>query len=168
MSAPRVLHAIPGRVRVRLPDDVDGPALAARAREQPGIVEAHWSPLTRGLLVRYDPASTSPEALLAAAAPTRRTAPAGSARSAAVAPPPAGSPSARVAAAIRHAVSQLDAGVARSTAGMLDLGLVLALGLFGWAIRELVRGQVAPLAWSSALWYAHGLFRDYHGPAPRH
>jgi hypothetical protein len=24
---------------------------------------------------------------------------------------------------------------------------------------------VAPLAWSTALWYAHGLFRDYSLPA---
>ena len=33
-----------------------------------------------------------------------------------------------------------------------------------WAARELLRGRTAPLAWSSALWYAHGLFRDYALP----
>ena len=27
------------------------------------------------------------------------------------------------------------------------------------------RGRAAPLSWSSALWYAHGLFRDYNLPA---
>jgi hypothetical protein len=39
------------------------------------------------------------------------------------------------------------------------------LALTIWAGREILRGHAAPLAWSSALWYAHGLFRDYSVPS---
>ena len=37
----------------------------------------------------------------------------------------------------------------------------------GWALIEVVRGRTGPLAWSTALWYAHGLYRDYSLPPTR-
>jgi hypothetical protein len=58
-------------------------------------------------------------------------------------------------------VSTLNARVARATGGRLDLAVLVPMALTAWAVRELLRAHVAPLAWSSALWYAHGLFRDY-------
>jgi len=48
--------------------------------------------------------------------------------------------------------------------GALTLGMLVPAVLTLWAARELLRGRAAPLAWSSALWYAHGLFRDYAFP----
>jgi len=47
-------------------------------------------------------------------------------------------------------------------AKLFDLPIVLSVGLVLWAGRQLLRGPITPLAWTSALWYAHGLFRDYH------
>jgi hypothetical protein len=62
---------------------------------------------------------------------------------------------------VSAAVGRLDERVARTTRGQLDLGLLVPIALTAWAIRDLLRPGVAPLSWSSALWYAHGLFRDY-------
>jgi len=61
-------------------------------------------------------------------------------------------------------MAELDAALARATGGLVDVRLLFPLGLFAWAAVELSRGAVARLAWSSALWYAHGLFRDYNLP----
>jgi hypothetical protein len=49
----------------------------------------------------------------------------------------------------------------------MGLGGLLPLALGGWAVAELVRGRTGPLAWSTALWYAHGLYRDYSIPPSR-
>ena len=62
-------------------------------------------------------------------------------------------------------VTELNARVGRATRGRLDLGVLVPLALAIWAVRQLLRSEVPPLSWSSALWYAQDLFRDY---APRH
>ena len=54
-----------------------------------------------------------------------------------------------------------------ATHGLLGLGGLFPVALTAWAMAEVVRGRVAPLAWSSALWYAHGLFRNDQLPAAR-
>lgn len=51
-----IVHALPGRVRVRLsgpPDDPD--RLVAAVREHEGMVSIDYSPATRSVLVRHDP-----------------------------------------------------------------------------------------------------------------
>jgi hypothetical protein len=58
-------------------------------------------------------------------------------------------------------VSEVNATVGRLTGGIADLRTLLPLALVAWAMRQILRGQASPLAWSAALWYAHGLFRDY-------
>jgi hypothetical protein len=69
-----------------------------------------------------------------------------------------------LAAAAGTAFHELNEEVRRRTRGALTLGTLLPVALGAWAVLELVRGRAAPLAWSSALWYAHGLFRDYNTP----
>ncbi len=164
MARLRVLHDIPGRLRVALPDRVDPASVLESLRELNGVTLTRWSPRTRSLVVLYDPAATTPHALretidanveepelIGAADETSQRI-------------PAERPAVRLAAAIRQTTSELDAGIASATGGWLDLKLLLPLALLGWAARELIRGQAGPLAWSSALWYAHGLFRDYNIP----
>jgi hypothetical protein len=56
--------------------------------------------------------------------------------------------------------------VTRGSGGLLTLGALIPLALTAWAAREVLRGRTGPLAWSTALWYAHGLFRDYNVSAP--
>ncbi len=58
----------------------------------------------------------------------------------------------------------MDRRVRRATRDMIGLGGVVPAALAIWAVRELMLGRTAPLAWSTALWYAHGLFRDYNTP----
>ena len=53
------------------------------------------------------------------------------------------------------------------TRGAVGLGGLVPSALILWAVAEVVRGRVRPLAWSSALWYAYGLFRDYVVETPR-
>jgi hypothetical protein len=152
-----VLHEMPGRLRLRLPPHVEGARLEAALVKEPGVEACAWRPLTRSLLVRYRPGATTSAALRGVAAVHAGPEATGTA-------PPRGprlrarSPLAR---AIREAFTELDAGVARASRGTIDLGLLLPLGLAAWGAREIVRGQAGPLAWSAALWYAHGLFRHY-------
>jgi hypothetical protein len=124
---------------------------------QPGVLSWRWNQRTRSLVLLYDAQTTSGEALLDIATGGHgevedRMAPARPAR------PPA------LAIAISQGLAELDRSVASATRGLVDLRLLFPLALFGWAVRELARGAVGPLAWSSALWYAHGLFRDYNLP----
>jgi Heavy metal associated domain 2 len=162
----RVLHDIPGRLRVALPDRVDPASALESLRELNGVTLTRWSPRTRSLVVLYDPATTTPHALRETIeANVEEPEPIGAADAASQSQSiPTERPAVRLAAAIRQTTSELDAGIASATGGWLDLKLLLPLALLGWAARELIRGQVAPLAWSSALWYAHGLFRDYNVP----
>jgi hypothetical protein len=86
----------------------------------------------------------------------------------AIAPPVARGPEPGgvLAAVFTEGFGVLDERVRFVTRGLLGLGTLLPVALSVWAARELVRGRAAPLAWSSALWYAHGLFRDYAGRSP--
>jgi hypothetical protein len=161
MTAPlAVVHDIPGRLRLRLPRGTTTAELAAVVSRQPGVLDCRWAGRTRSLLIQYQPGVTSPSALLEAVA-AHSGAPArpgsGPAPAASVSRPP-------LAGAIATSLAELDRGVARATRGVLDLRLLFPLALAGWALREILRGQAGPLAWSSALWYAHGLFRDYNLP----
>ncbi len=68
------------------------------------------------------------------------------------------------AAGVAETFGELDRGVHRITRGLVGLGTVVPVVLAVWAAREIALGRTAPLAWSTALWYAHGLFRDYNSP----
>ena len=122
-----------------------------------GVTACEWSPRTRSLLVRYQPERTAPDPVLAvighhAGVPAAR--------------PRAATPGEPLlATAVRDVIADVNGRVSRWTGGALDLAARLPLSLTLWALREIGRGQVAPLAWSTALWYAHGLFRDYSRPA---
>jgi hypothetical protein len=152
-----VAHDIPGRLRLRVPDEVRVDALRDTLVGLPGVVACAWSPRTRSLLVRYRADAIATDGILAAAAEAGVRVPAASRRTAAGPPSDLGS-------AVRETVAALNHRVARATGGGLDLGMLVPLALTVWAGLEIVRGRVAPLAWSTALWYAHGLFRDYSVP----
>jgi hypothetical protein len=121
----------------------------------PGVRAASWSPRTRGLLVLHDNADTA--AIVDAIArhagldrvDDRPAAPTNGARP-------------TLAAAASSLFGEVDARVSGATRGLLTLGSLVPLALAVWAGREILRGHTAPLAWSTALWYAHGLFRDYN------
>src|SRR5919201_2553767 len=153
-----VVHRISGRLRVRVPPASDGPQLRDAIGALPGVSSAAWSPLTRGLLVLYDPERADETTIVAAIAGHAeveiqlRT------------EPGANGVRPTLAATTTSLVSAIDARVSAATSGALGLGVLLPAALTLWAARELLRGRTGPIAWSTALWYAHGLFRDYALP----
>jgi Heavy metal associated domain 2 len=162
-----VVHDMPGRLRLRLPSDGRTGELEAAVRSLPGVTSCRWSPSTRSLLILYAPAENTPAALTESVA-SHVGVPV-NARSAAL---PTGRPAnaavrSPVAAAIVESFGELNQRIRRVTGGVADLRLLVPVALAVWAARELIRGQLAPLAWSSALWYAYGLFRDYNMPDSR-
>src|SRR5262249_24401933 len=160
------LHDIPGRLRIGVPGEGEPDGALRALTGLRGVALTRWSPRTRSLLVLYDVATTTAQAVretieshvaddpgtwIEIATPTRMG-------------NPLERPAVRLTAAIRHTARELDTGISAATGGWLDLKLLVPLALFGWALQQLARGQAGALAWSSALWYAHGLFRDYNIP----
>ena len=120
---------------------------------------AFRSPRTRSLLVVYRPESASAARILETVARhTSLTVALDGESPLASKPAEAGDTLAR---GVRDAARDLDHRVRRVTRGVVGLGGLLPTLLVFWAVGEVVRGRVRPLAWTSALWYAHGLFRDY-------
>ena len=122
------------------------------------MAELWFSTLTRGLLVLYDPERADETTIVATIArhaevdvlvPTEHVT--NGARPTLV-------------ATTTSLVSAIDTRITAATGGAVGLAVLVPAALTLWAARELLRGRTAPLAWSSALWYAHGLFRDYALP----
>ena len=156
----RIVHDIPGRLRLRLPRQATGDGVPQAVRAVSGVISCEWSPLTRSLLVVYGP-EASVEAIVAevqgAAAVGARVdveARAGA----------RGTDLPSFGAAVSGAFGELDRRVREVTRDRVGLGGLLPSALAMWAVREVMLGRAAPLAWSTALWYAHGLFRDYNTP----
>jgi hypothetical protein len=63
------VHALPGRLRVKVAAIKRAPAAAREVeqalRQVPGIAEAIANPVTGSVLIRYDAETTSPQAILA-------------------------------------------------------------------------------------------------------
>ena len=63
-STLRVVHALPGRLRLRVPAHVGGDDLVAMIRSLAGIQSCSWSPRTRGVLVLFDEHTISATAII--------------------------------------------------------------------------------------------------------
>ncbi len=71
VEEPRLVHALPGRVRVHLPGwaGQGRRSLERRLREAPGVRGAEANPLTGTVLIHFDPAATDERTLLTLARP---------------------------------------------------------------------------------------------------
>jgi Heavy metal associated domain 2 len=152
MSGIHVAHDIPGRLRLRLPPFARVEGLREAVASQPGVTEYTWSPRTGSILLRYRPETATAAGLVESVA--RHTGLEG--------PPEAPGGPDRARPGVAAVFGELDRRVRRVTGDRTGLGGLVPLALTVWAVSEIVRGRVAPLPWSSALWYAHGLFRDYN------
>jgi hypothetical protein len=161
MSDLHVVHSSQGRLRIRVPPAVAAEDLATAVLREAGVVGSRWSARTRSLLLLYRPDIADADTLTDAVARLTGT------RSVPVANGVGHEPGAALTAGLRDAVRVLDQGVQRATRGTVGLGGLLPVALIGWALVEVVRGRTGPLAWSTALWYAHGLYRDYSLPPSR-
>jgi hypothetical protein len=151
-----IAHDIPGRLRLRLPPGAGTAGLQDLLDRLHGAHSSVWSPRTRSLLIRYDASVLTPAQIVQAVADhADLEAPASSGDSRAE------GHQAPVATAVLDVFSGLNARVGRGTRGRLDLRILIPVALVLWSGRQLLRGPVTSLSWTSALWYAHGLFRDY-------
>jgi hypothetical protein len=155
-TALQLVHDIPGRLRLRLPRGARTAGLREAVEALPGVIGSVWSPRTRSLLVRYHAEATTPEDIAAQVARHAEI------DEVVAVDPPGQNGRPAVGAAIVEVVGTVDQGVRRASRGLVGLGVLVPVGLTVWALAELLRGRTAPLAWSTALWYAHGLFRDYN------
>jgi len=166
MSELRVVHSTPGRLRVRIPPVRTTGDVAAAVLSEPGVVASRWSVRTRSLLVLYRPDAVDPDALTDTIARLTGTHPPAASNGRDHGPVSA-APGAALSDGLRETARALDQCVQRATRGALGVGGLLSTVLIGWALLEVVRGRTGPLAWSTALWYAHGLYRDYSLPPTR-
>jgi hypothetical protein len=155
-----IVHDIPGRLRLRLPPGAGSAGLTDVIDQLPGAQGTLWSPRTRSLLIHYDPdVLNAADIARAVAEHADLTMPDDDAPA-----DQAADGRSPVAAALSDTFSNVNARIAQRTRGRVDLPMLLSIGLLFWAGRQLLRGPVTALSWTSAIWYAHGLFRDYHGP----
>lgn len=73
----QLIHSIPGRVRIHVPGwgNLDCAAFERRLSLMPGVGYAHANPLTRNVLIQFDPSSRSTEGLLRMVETTLRGSP---------------------------------------------------------------------------------------------
>ena len=153
-AAVTVVHALPGRVRLRLPAHADVEGLAQAVAGHEGVTASAWTARTRSLLVRFDPKTTDAAAIAEQVADYAGVDAPTATNDAPFVPP--------LKLAVPALFARANQGLAQATRGTIDLASGVPILLVAWAALELIRGRTAPLAWSSALWYAHGLFRDYN------
>ncbi len=139
----------------------DGESAAERVRGLTGVEHCAWSPRTEGLLTVYGPPASADVILQAVRDATGLDVDVDAAiPSTAVTD---GRPT--LGTAVAGAVGEVDRRLRAVTRDAVGLGSLVPVALTVWAARELLLGRAGPLAWSTALWYAHGLFRDYNTPA---
>jgi len=158
-----VVHDIPGRLRLRVPPDGTTDGLSEAILREPGVVGCTWSPRTRSLVVRYRAEETDVTAVTETVARLAGAEIGKGAPSPQPGPAEAGS---TLGLGLRDAARVLDERFKHATRGTIGLAGLLPAVLVGWALAEVVRGRTGPLTWSTALWYAHGLYRDYSVPSP--
>jgi hypothetical protein len=162
-----VAHDIPGRLRLRLGPGAQTDGLIDAVAAEPAVTGCTWSARTRSLLVLYDPQHGDRAAIMDAIARlTGLDRPVESSTGPAATPdrPEAGT---LLISGVREIVGEVDQRVQRTTRGLVGLSTLMPVVLATWGIAQIVRGRATPLSWSSALWYAHGLTRDYQVPAAR-
>jgi hypothetical protein len=164
MNALHVAHDIPGRLRLRLPPGASTDGLTAAISAVPGVIHSTWSARTRSLLVSYDPQHGDRTAIVEAVAQTTGLDRPGERGNGAASTPHRGEAGALLISGVREIVGEVDQRVQRTTRGLFGLGTLLPVMLATWGITQVIRGRATPLSWSSALWYAHGLIREYQIP----
>jgi hypothetical protein len=163
-STLRIVHALPGRLRFRGLARAGGEDLAEAIGGLAGVRGCSWSPRTGSILVLFEPETIAAEAIIQAVARQAGIDESLVADLAHERPTGVRQGQVTFAAGVHETFGELDRRVHRITRGVAGLGALLPLVLTVWAAREIVLGRTAPLAWSTALWYAHGLFRDYNSP----
>lgn len=159
-----LLHAIPGRVRLRVPEMKGNPELAREIQAHLSSIKlvhrSEANPVTGSVLILYDSADSASITALGRAAfpdvnldgdPTL--------------PEPTGSPCESSTESIRGFFRDLNARVGTATGGT-DLRVLLPTALFLMGVKNLMVGKrLAAPQWYDYLWFAFGTFFTLNGAA---
>src|SRR5262249_32442664 len=170
----RVVHAIPGRIRLKVAQVRENPALASeiqtRLAASRGIRQVEVNPLTGSVLVLYEAQNTaSPDALGALAEPLTALFPGFELKDSAAWQPSStngASPAPSLTGGISSFFGALNTGVGKVTGGSADLKILVPLILLVLGVRGLLVSEklVFP-AWYDLFWFSLGTFFMLH-PRP--
>ncbi len=148
-----LVHASPGRVRIRIPsrkrDEAFFSSLKERIAKFPMIQRVEANPLTGSVLVIHDLNGTDVDL---------KTISDYTEMSGLFTLQQPGPDQSSVSEKIATLVSGANDKVRGATAGELDLPTTASLGLLGLGLYQLGRGNVAAPAWHVAFWYALNIF----------
>ncbi len=159
-----IVHAIPGRVRVRLDRSLRSPVfmhtLVDALSQVEGVRRVQANPSTGSLLLLYDPQLLSLEQLYQAA----RAADVTLVIPATPAAPDSAGELTTLAQRINSAIGRLDQTVFGFTGGTLDLRTLFPLGLATAALRQIATsgGNLAAAPWYVLLWYSFESFTKFN------
>jgi hypothetical protein len=160
----QVVHASPGRLRLRVPRAALEDGTWSRAERaltgMAGVQQVRPNALASSLVVRYDDGVVGLSALLDALARAGLTVVHGSTD---LGPPPAGERS-RVARSIESLFGSADGEVTRLTNGTADLRTLVPIGLGALALREILAGRVGMAPWWTLAWWAFDSFLKLQEP----
>ncbi len=163
----KVVHAIPGRIRLKVSQIRENPLFADQIEQRlatiPGVQKVTINPLTSSVLVLYDTAVVaSPESLQALAGPLSLLFPGLTAKDLETVQTMATNGTGAVpplAAGIRTFFSSLNTKLSTTTDGAADLKLVLPLALFALGIRSLLVSEKRLFpTWYDFFWFALGTY----------
>ena len=151
-----VLHAIPGRVRLRV-RGLKGDAVGARRLERevasmPGVKVAAANAKTGTLLLQYDPRIMTGEPFgtvrrLRMGRNVPHAAPSGS----------------EVADSVTNVFDGLDANIERVSGGFINLRTLIPLTLLSLAVKRIIiDGNVEAVPVQGLLWYSYSTFHNMH------
>jgi hypothetical protein len=171
----KLVHAIPGRVRVKIARLRDNPEFAREICQRlsgvRGIRRIEANPLTSSLLVLYDPEEmTSLDSLFALAEIVTPLFPGLDMAQLAEWLGRSGNglgPAPSLARGISSGLGTLNARVGRATGG-IDFKFLLPLILFVLGVRGLLVAKMAPFpAWYDLWWFSFGTFYMLNPPEAR-
>lgn len=161
----RVVHAIPGRIRLKVPQLRENPALASEIQTRlvsaSGIRLVETNPTTGSVLVFYETQEfVSPDSLHALAAPLATLFPEVDIKGLeAQFRQSANGTTSPLTGGISALFGTLNTGVHQLTRGGADLKILAPLALFAFGVRSLLMSEkpVVP-TWYDLLWFALGTF----------
>ena len=182
----QVVHAMPGRVRLKVDKVRGNPAFAQKAQDRlgrlPGIRSVEAKPLTGSILIYYDAAALLAEGALAAltdgfselfpelgAAATNMGLESLIRYLAAGETSQAAGPKPKAAANLMASMEAVNAEVARITGGF-DLKTLIPMTLLFLGVRSLwTSKKLAPPAWYDYLWFGFSTFvlLNLRNPEPK-
>lgn len=162
-----VVHALPGRLRLKVPRVKGDAAFARRVEERlravPALRQVTAVPLTGSVVVHYDPhAITSPPALLALSEAATELFPGLNLeelpRLLTLEESTPTAPTSSLAAVLVGFFSRLNSQVSAATGGLIDLKMLLPLSLFGLGVRALLTDSKLKPSWYDYFWFGFSIF----------